>query len=251
MRDGRTGRFASRLAALLIAAVALIGGLLAVNHHLLQQQHQRREATNSTPTQTVTPNPQVDPSTVPDPPTATSIDRGSLNRRQVSAAVGVCLRQLGRSTTIDTVHLARRTTTHQVVIFTGTDHISYVCAGADDSTIYDGPNPPLPGADNHREPVERLYGTSTATDFDTNGRATTRTTAAYRASPDVASIQLRLVHGATKGPWYPAALHNGYAFAEAHLTYEADSSQTSLPAGVEVEVEDRALDRDGQPLAIL
>ena len=245
MSEGPTGRFATRLGALLIAAVALIGGLLAVNHH----EQQRREATNRTPTQTVTPNSPVDPSTVPDPPTAASIDRGPLNRRQASAAVGVCLRQLGRSTTIDTLHLARRTTTHQVVIFTGADHISYVCAGANDSSIYDGPNPPLPGTDNHREPVERLYGTSTAT--DTNGRATTRTTAAYRATPDVASIQLRLVHGATKGPWYPAALYNGYAFAEAHLTYTADSSQTGLPAGVEVEVEDRALDRDGQPLAIL
>lgn len=178
--------------------MALIGGLLAVNHHL--QQHQWHDATNSTPNQAATPNFQVDPSTVPDPSTAASINRGPLNRRRASAAVGVCLRQLGRSTTIATVHLARRSTTHQVVIFTGTDHISYVCAGANDSTIYDGPNPPLPGTDNHREPVERLYGTSTAAEVEKNSRATTRTTAAHRAIPDVASIQIRLVHGATKGP---------------------------------------------------
>ena len=238
-----------RLAALLIAAVALVGGLLAVNR--TQQNHQRREATNSTPTHVATPKSQVDPPAVPDPPTAASIDRGSLNPRQISAAVKVCLHQLNRSTTIDTIHLARGTTTHKVVIFTGGDHISYVCAGANDSKIYDGPNPPLPGADSHREPVERLYGISTTTDVDLNGRATTRTTAAYRATPGVASIQLRLVQGTTKGPWYPAALHNGYAFGEVHLSYEADSAHTSWPAGVDLEVEDRALDSAGQPLAIL
>lgn len=229
------------------ATVALVGGLLAVNHHTQQNQH--HEATNGGSAPSTTPTLQVDPTTEPDPPAAASIDHGSLNPRETSAAVKLCLHALGRSTTIDTVHLARRTSSHKVVIFTGRDHISYVCAGANDSKIYDGPNPPLPGTDDHQEPAERLYGTEISTTVDTSGRATTRTTAAYQADPNVASIQLRLVHGTTKGPWYLAALHNGYAFGEAHLTYNADSHGASPPGGF-AELEDRALDLNGQPLAI-
>ncbi|SDU95155.1 hypothetical protein SAMN04488544_2474 [Microlunatus sagamiharensis] len=243
MDDGQVARFRGQLAFLLVLTLLVITGLFVGDHALRQRQDQNREERSSTSPPSSTPLIPLRRSSV----VAASIDRGALSRKQAVTAAQNCLRGADRTTRPTTIHLARRTTTHRVVIFTAEDHIAYVCAG-NDLKLYDGPNPPYIDDEHRREPADRLYGFTISASTSTSGNVTAVTSAAYRTEPEVATIQLRLTRGAQTGPWYPAALHDGYAFAEARLDFELGSGD---PAPLDLDVEDRALDQNGQPLSIL
>lgn len=242
MRDGRVELLRARLAFLLVLVLLIVAVLLVSNHELSQRRQDRLNLASTPPPITTPAVPGRRSSVV-----EASIDDGALSRAQGLAAARKCLRETGRTTRPAVMHFARRTAMHRVVIFTGQDNIAYACAGID-MKIYDGPNPPYIDDQPRHEPADRLYGVSITANTTNAGHVTAMTTAAYRTDPEVATVQLRLTRGNQTGPWYPAALHNGYAFAEARLEFEVEP-RVQVP--FDLDVEDRALGYDGQQLPIL
>ena len=243
MDDGHAARFRGQLAFLLVLTLLVITALFVGDQELRQWQNQNRQERSSTSPSSSTPLSPARRSSL----VAVSIDQGALGRKQAASAAQKCLRKAGRTTRPTTIHLARWTTRHRVVIFTAQDHVAYTCAG-NDLKLYDGPNPPYIDDEPRREPADRLYGFTISARTASSGQTTAITSAAYRTDPSVATIQLRLIRGTQTGAWYPAALHDGYAFAEARLDFKLESGD---PAPLYLDVEDRALDQNGQPLSIL
>lgn len=206
-----------------------------------------------TPSLPVEPTPdRTTPSPTPAAPVvpvARETDGGPLSAKAHAKVVDRCLAELDRSTTVTHVYLARRTAiSGDVVMFTAADGESYSCSSKDGSGLFDGPGSktlPLPTPDDEH-PALLVDGEGLWT-ASGKGRVDAHTSAAYRVSDEVASLQTRLSIDGHTGSWFEASRAGGWAWTGATLEYEG-TLKHSLQQKYRIDV--RAFDADGKRLAV-
>ena len=197
-----------------------------------------------------TPDPTTSSPTpaAPTVPAARATDRGPLSDAARTNVVSRCLTGLGRSTTVETVHLARRTSTSgDVMLFTGRDGLAYACSD-DEASLLAGPGLktralPEPDAEH---PAVRVDGDGLSSGSE-NGHVSSTTTGAYRVDDEVASLQSRLVVDGHAGPWFEASRAGGWAWTSATVEY---TSSRRLTPRADHRVEVRAFDASGNRLGV-
>ena len=189
------------------------------------------------------------PSPRPAVPAARPTDLGPLSKAARSKAVSRCLDGLGRTTTVATLHFARRTAlSGDAVVFEGRDGVAYACSD-DGSGLISGPvskmgDLPAPDA---KHPVVLVDGEGLSS-ASGQGRVDATTSGAYRVTDAVASLQSRLVVDGHAGAWFEASRSDGWAWTGASLNY-AGTIPRRLP-GVDFRVDVRAFDAAGDRLDV-
>ena len=244
------------LVAVLAGAVALAALVVGVTWPRVSTAPLVARPTTATPspgTSTPLPARSARPTPVPPapsgPPEGRATDQGPLSTSAVRRLIASCAADLGRRAAAERVHFARRTSIGGgVVLFTATDGQSYLCSG-DRSALYDGSESktrPLPTTSDREPVIEILAGGAGI--GRTNSRIHSEGGTAYLVSPQVASVQMRLTFRGRTGPWYDAAIEDGYAYASAELEF---TDTRPLPRPIpDTVVETRAYDQDGRRLPV-
>jgi len=176
-----------------------------------------------------------------------------LSSVQTAAVVERCRASVGATFAVQRVDLAvDSAVAGPAVLFTDVNGNSYAC---DDhgSRRYAGPGstaPPLVKP-SRAAPAIRITGGGVTSSVGSTGTLNATTTTAYRLDRSVDRVQVRIKAGNEQGPWFDAAVHQGYAYGGATMSISNDiTTDTSHSETATFTVEDRALDRKGRQLTI-